>query len=131
MIGFGENEVTESAINTAVEKTFSPEFRNRLDSIIRFNRLSSEVILKIVDKEISLFQKQLEDKKVELEVTDACREYLAEKGYSYEFGARNISRLVQDEIKTFFVDEVLFGSLTEGGKAAADIENGRIKIRVE
>ena len=130
LIGFGGNEITESAINTAVESTFSPEFRNRLDSIIRFNRLSDEVILKIVDKEISFFRQQLEEKNVELEVTGACRKYLAEKGYSYEFGARNISRLVQDEIKSFFVDEVLFGRLMKGGKTVAGMKNGGIDIQV-
>ncbi len=130
LIGFGENEVTESAINNAVEKAFSPEFRNRLDSIIRFNRLSDTVVLKIVDKEIKMFRKQLEEKNVELEITEECREYLARKGYSYEFGARNISRLIQDEIKSFFVDEVLFGGLTEGGKAVAGIEDGLVKITI-
>ncbi len=130
VIGFEGSEITESAINTAVEKAFSPEFRNRLDSIIRFNRLDEEVILKIVDKEIELFRTQLEPKGVELEVTDACRRYLAEKGYSYEFGARNISRLVQDEIKSFFVDEVLFGRLTNGGRTVADLKDGKIVIEV-
>ncbi len=130
LIGFGENEVTESAINTAVEKTFSPEFRNRLDSIIKFNRLGKQVILQIVDKEISFFQHQLEEKNVTLEVTEQCRSYLADKGYSYEYGARNISRLIQDEIKSFFVDEVLFGRLTEGGNAVADFENGEVRIKV-
>ena len=130
LIGFGENEVTETAINTAVEKTFSPEFRNRLDSIIKFNRLSDDVMLKIVDKEIGLFQKQLEDKDVELLVTDECRNYLAKAGYSYEFGARNVSRLIQDEMKSFFVDEVLFGRLTKGGKTVAGMSGGSIKIEV-
>ena len=130
IIGFGDSEITESAIASAVDKTFSPEFRNRLDGIVKFNRLPEEVILKIVDKEIDSFREQLAEKKVELDVTDACRKYLAQKGYSYEFGARNISRLVQNEIKTFFVDEVLFGSLTKGGKSIADVDDGKVKIRV-
>ena len=131
MIGFGENEVTESAINSAVEKTFSPEFRNRLDSIIRFNRLDKEVVLKIVDKELAEFSKQLEEKGVELEISDECRAYLAGKGYSYEYGARNISRLIQDEIKTFFVDEVLFGRLVNGGRAEATLEDGAVSIQIQ
>jgi len=130
MIGFGGREISESAIGGAVEKAFSPEFRNRLDAIITFNRLSDDVILKIVDKELSQFKEQLAEKKVFLEVTEDCRKYLAEKGYSYEFGARNIARLVQDDIKSFFVDEVLFGRLTEGGKTIADARNGRIEIEV-
>ena len=130
LIGFGGREITENAIGGAVEKAFSPEFRNRLDGIITFKRLPEEVILRIVDKEIDLFRQQLAEKNVELEVTGSCREYLARKGYSYEFGARNIARLVQDEIKSFFVDEVLFGRLTGGGKAVADIEGDAVKIEV-
>lgn len=130
MIGFGGREISESAISGAVEKAFSPEFRNRLDGIITFNRLAEDVILKIVDKELEMFKKQLAEKKVSLEVTDECRKYIADKGYSYEFGARNIARLVQDEIKSFFVDEVLFGRLADGGKTIADIAGGRIDIRV-
>ena len=130
MIGFGERAVTESAILSAVEKAFSPEFRNRLDAVITFNRLSDEIILRIVDKEIDAFRAQLAEKNVELDISDGCRKWLADKGYSYEFGARNISRLVQDEIKSFFVDEVLFGRLTEGGRAYADVHEGGIRIEV-
>jgi ATP-dependent Clp protease ATP-binding subunit ClpA len=130
MIGFGGREISESAIGGALEKAFSPEFRNRLDGIITFNRLPDDVILKIVDKEINLFKEQLSEKNVTLEVTEACRKYIADKGYSYEFGARNIARLVQDEIKSFFVDEVLFGRLTDGGSTVADIRNDRIEIEV-
>ncbi len=130
MIGFGEREITGSAINDAVDRIFPPEFRNRLDAVIAFNRLPQEVILKIVDKELGLFIDQLASRNVLLKVSDACREHLAEKGYSVEFGARNISRLIQDEIKSFFVDEVLFGSLVNGGKAEADFSNGKISINV-
>ena len=131
LIGFGERQIDAGAIKDAVDKTFSPEFRNRLDKVVIFNRLDHEIILKIVDKEIRRFQTQLEDKNVNLTVTDACREKLAEEGYSHEFGARNIARAVQEKIKNYFVDAVLFGDLTDGGAATADVENGEIVIRTE
>jgi ATP-dependent Clp protease ATP-binding subunit ClpA len=130
VIGFTGGEITDQAIYDAVDRIFSPEFRNRLDKIVRFNRLVEPVVLQIVDKEIRAFAKQLEGKGVELKVTKKCREWLARTGYSIEFGARNISRLVQDRIKSFFVDEVLFGDLSEGGKATADIEKGDVVIKV-
>ena len=81
-------------------------------------------------KAVAEFAAQLLEKKVRLTVTEDCYEWLARKGYSPEFGAREIARLVQDKIKRFFVDEVLFGSLREGGDAVADIENDDVVIRV-
>ncbi|MGQ9616985.1 MAG: ATP-dependent Clp protease ATP-binding subunit ClpA [Spirochaetota bacterium] len=130
IIGFSAGQVTEKAVTEAIEKTFSPEFRNRLDRVVYFNRLSEDVVLQIVDKELNAFKKILSEKGVNLEVTDECRNWLARTGYSPVFGARNISRLVQDKIKSFFVDEVLFGSLAGGGKAVADIEKDDVVIRV-
>jgi len=129
-MGFDERHVKEDAIDKAVDRLFSPEFRNRLDATVTFNDLSEEIILDIVGKEIDSFCAQLKDKKVTLEVTPECRKWLAKKGYSREFGARQIGRLVQDKLKSFFVDEVLFGTLSEGGNAVADIEGDEVKIRV-
>lgn len=131
LIGFGEQSVDSTAMKAAVEQIFTPEFRNRLDKVVTFSHLNKEIILMIVDKELRKFQAQLEDKGVELRVTDECRNFLAEEGYSGEFGARNIGRIVQDKVKTFFVDAVLFGELKEGGKAVADLEKGDVVIRVE
>ncbi len=128
--GFHERHIKEDAIDSAVDRIFSPEFRNRLDSIVTFNDLSEEVILNIVGKEISIFAEQLKLKNVTLEVTEECRKWLAQKGYSKEFGARQIMRLIQEKLKGFFVDEVLFGRLTQGGYAIADIENNEIKISI-
>ncbi len=130
-IGFGDRAMGSSAIQDAVEKAFTPEFRNRLDAVVKFESLPPPVIEKIVTKNIDEFRAQLADKHVELETTDALIKYLAEKGYSPEFGARNISRLVEDKIKTFFVDEVLFGRLTKGGRAKADVKDGEVLITVE
>jgi ATP-dependent Clp protease ATP-binding subunit ClpA len=130
LIGFGERGMGDSAIQEAVERAFTPEFRNRLDAVVRFESLPPAVIERIVTKALDEFRVQLAEKHVELETTEALVKYLAEKGYSREFGARNISRLVEDKIKTFFVDEVLFGKLTNGGKALADVKDGEIEISV-
>jgi len=129
-IGFGGKEMNQDAVFVAVERIFSPEFRNRLDAVINFNALTNEVVLMIVEKAIRDFNKQLQDKGVELEVSEACLAWLASRGYSPEFGAREIARLVQDKIKRFFVDEVLFGSLQQGGKAYADIDQDDVVVKV-
>ncbi|MDR0447315.1 MAG: ATP-dependent Clp protease ATP-binding subunit ClpA [Treponema sp.] len=130
LIGFGERMNDESAVDGAVEKIFTPEFRNRLDAVVRFGHLSREVMLSIINKELDLFKVQLLEKNVVLETTDDCINQLALEGYSREFGARNAGRLVEEKIKTFFVDEVLFGALSEGGKARADYSDGEYRITV-
>jgi ATP-dependent Clp protease ATP-binding subunit ClpA len=115
MIGFVDNSTEGSSVGSALERIFSPEFRNRLDKIVTFKRLAHEQILSIVDKEISEFAAQLKRKRVTLEVTDEVRQWFVYTGFSPEFGARNISRLVQDRLKDYFVDNILFGQLRSGG----------------
>lgn len=129
MIGFGQRSVTNQAIDDAVERIFSPEFRNRLDKVVVFNSLGQDITENIVHKELDEFRVQLAEKDVELEVTDEAVTWLAEHGYSEEFGARNIARLVEEKIKGFFVDEVLFGALTNGGKALATVENDEVIVK--
>ena len=120
LIGFGDRVQDDSAVNSAVEKLFTPEFRNRLDAIVRFGHLSRDIMVSIVRKELDAFTVQLAEKNVTLTVTGTCVDKLAEEGYSKEFGARNAGRLIEDKIKSFFVDEVLFGSLSSGGSAVVD-----------
>ena len=84
----------------------------------------------IVRKEIALFAAQLAEKDVRLEVTEACVGRLAEDGYSREFGARNVGRVIEEKVKSFFVDEVLFGRLSSGGSASADWRDGAYRIEV-
>ncbi len=130
-IGYSEDVMNnDDAIAKAVERIFSPEFRNRLDCVVHFNGLNEEIILQIVKKKIDEFRKQLEEKNITLEVTDKCYKWLAHRGYSPDFGAREIARLLQTKIKSFFVDEVLFGKLTKGGKAVADIKKDDVSITV-
>jgi ATP-dependent Clp protease ATP-binding subunit ClpA len=128
LIGFGERSVTSEAVDDAVERLFAPEFRNRLDKVVQFNALDRTVIEEIVRKEISLFSVQLAEKKITLDVTDRCVSWLGEHGFSEEFGARNIARLVEEKIKSYFVDAVLFGELQGGGHATADVLAGEVVI---
>jgi ATP-dependent Clp protease ATP-binding subunit ClpA len=130
-IGFGDRKRGEDAVEDAVERIFAPEFRNRLDKVVSFRALDETIMLSIVDKELKVFQEKLAEKGVTLEVTQECRKRLAALGYSPEFGARNVARVVQDKIKKFFVDSVLFGELKGGGKAIADLADGEVVIRTE
>ncbi len=129
-VGFGERRVSGGAVSEAVKRIFAPEFRNRLDGVVLFNGLSKAVVVDIVKKQIREFQEQLAEKKVVLNVPEPVHEWLAEIGFSDEFGAREIARLVQDRIKNFFVDEVLFGKLVCGGTVHAEIANEQIVFNV-
>jgi ATP-dependent Clp protease ATP-binding subunit ClpA len=130
LVGFGERSVSEEAVFDAVQRIFSPEFRNRLDAVVKFNALDHAVVLQVVGKVIREFQEELAVKKVTLEVSPECREWLAAKGYSQDFGAREIARLVSTKLKDFFVDEILFGRLSGGGSARADVVNDDIALTV-
>jgi len=129
-IGFDDKVTNSESINVAVEKYFSPEFRNRLDKIVIFNSLDETIVLRIVKKNIKEFKTQLEEKKIKLKITKKCYKWLSKKGYSRLFGAREVSRLIQDKIKSFFVDEALFGKLSKGGTAVADVKGDNIIIQI-
>ena len=130
-IGFGGGEVSDEALDEAVKKAFSPEFRNRLDAVIKFKRLSKEIMESIVCKEISLISRRLEEKNVILSVSKNVVSFLAEKSYSPEFGARNVSRVVEDEIAAPLVDDVLFGRLERGGTVSFNMKNGKIALTIK
>jgi ATP-dependent Clp protease ATP-binding subunit ClpA len=110
----------------AVEKMFSPEFRNRLDAMISFNSLSRENIERVVDKFIIELDHQLNDRKVFLSLTVAARRWFADRGYDPAFGARPMARLIQNEIKRVLADEILFGKLQNGGKVDVDESDGKL-----
>ena len=129
-IGFGDRMISRKAVTEAIKKIFTPEFRNRLDAIVTFNGLSREDVINIVKKQLREFQKQLDEKDITLEMTEAATEWLADKGYSDDFGARQIARLIQEKVKNFFVEEVLFGRLVTGGPVHADVENDQIVLNI-
>ncbi|MGX9459643.1 ATP-dependent Clp protease ATP-binding subunit ClpA [Shewanella sp. A14] len=129
-IGFRQQDHTQDAL-AEINKVFSPEFRNRLDSIVWFNHLDMTVIAKVVDKFLVELQAQLDDKHVTLDVSDEARTLLAEKGYDKSMGARPMSRVVTELIKRPLADEVLFGVLERGGIAHIDVKEGEIHIDCE
>jgi ATP-dependent Clp protease ATP-binding subunit ClpA len=128
LVGFGNQDNFVDSSDRAVENIFSPEFRNRLDNIVKFNGLNQEIVLQIVKKNLTEFEFMLNAKNIKLTVTESCYLHIAQKGYSPRFGAREISRLIQNKIKNFFVDEVLFGKLKEGGSAVVDVKDDEILI---
>ena len=124
-LGFGARSNAGKG-KEAVEKMFSPEFRNRLDAMISFNSLSRENIERVVDKFIIELDHQLNDRKVFLSLTAAARRWFADKGYDPAFGARPMARLIQNEIKRVLADEILFGKLQNGGKVEVDESEGKL-----
>ena len=113
-IGFQHQDHSTDGMEI-IKKIFTPEFRNRLDAIIQFGSLSREVIKTVVDKFLVEIQVQLDDKKVQLDVDEAAREWLAENGYDEKLGARPMQRLIQNRIKKELAEDILFGKLSDGG----------------
>ena len=113
----------------AVERLFSPEFRNRLDARLRFNALSPKVMEQIVDKFIRELTAQLAEKKVTIDLTEPARKLLAEKGFDPTFGARPLGRVIEDKVKRPLTEELLFGALENGGTATVEVEGGEIVMR--
>ena len=113
-IGFSQTK-REGDDEEAINRMFTPEFRNRLDAVISFASLSTDVISKVVDKFIFQLEAQLHDRNVTIELTEEANTWLAEKGYDEKFGARPLSRAIQEHIKRPLADELLFGKLKSGG----------------
>lgn len=126
-IGFGTSDAAndDASLREAVERTFTPEFRNRLSGIITFSHLDRNIVRDIAAKEVKHLSERLAAKKVALTVTDKALDYLAEKGYSREFGARNMARTVEEQIASPLTDEVLFGKLASGGTVKIDAKTGK------
>ncbi|HEY0251583.1 MAG TPA: ATP-dependent Clp protease ATP-binding subunit ClpA, partial [Kofleriaceae bacterium] len=127
-IGFGDSIADGKDGKKALERVFTPEFRNRLDGTVMFGALPVEVIRKVARKFIFELEGQLQEKNVDLEVTDAALDWFVEKGYDKAMGARPMGRLVQNTLKAPLANEILFGKLTSGGTAQIDVKNGEIVI---
>jgi len=126
-IGFGDGQYdTEDKGRKAVEKFFTPEFRNRLDGIIHFNALDPEIMKLVVDKFMKELKKQLAAKKVSITYSDKARTWLAKNGHDPRFGARPLERLIQKEIKDVLSNEILFGRLEKRGQVFIDLENDKL-----
>jgi ATP-dependent Clp protease ATP-binding subunit ClpA len=106
-----------------IKRLFTPEFRNRLDSIVSFKPLDEQIILRVVDKFLLQLETQLGEKKVEVTFTDKLRKFLGKKGFDPLMGARPMQRLIQDTIRKALADELLFGRLIDGGRLTVDIDD--------
>ena len=130
-IGFQTQDHSTDAMEV-IRKTFSPEFRNRLDGIIQFHALPTTVVRNVVDKFLIELQAQLDEKRVQLEVDDAARDLLAERGYDPDMGARPMARLIQEKLKKPLAEMILFGELSEhGGVVHVSVEDGELHLSTE
>jgi len=129
-IGFGRDR-REGEDTAAIERTFTPEFRNRLDAVISFAPLPKEVILQVVEKFVLQLEAQLLDRGVSIELTKPAAEWLAEKGYDDKMGARPLGRVIQEHIKKPLAEELLFGKLAKGGVVKVGIKDGALELRIE
>lgn len=131
-IGFGREVGTmDYADNDAITRTFTPEFRNRLDAIVPFSNLTPKTVEKVVDKFVMQLEAQLADKNVTIELSETARKYLAEKGYDVTMGARPLGRIIQSKIKRPLAEEILFGTLEKGGVAIIDYKDGELEFTYE
>jgi ATP-dependent Clp protease ATP-binding subunit ClpA len=129
-IGFAQQDHSHDAM-VEINKVFTPEFRNRLDNIIWFNHLDKEVILQVVDKFLVELQAQLDRKSVNLELTAAAREWLADLGYDKAMGARPMSRVIQEQLKKPLANEILFGKLAEGGTVKVGLKSNKLNFQFD
>jgi ATP-dependent Clp protease ATP-binding subunit ClpA len=127
MIGFGKDYRSGNP-KDAIDRMFSPEFRNRLSGIVEFTQLTPAVMERVVDKFIAELGERLATQKVDLSITEAARRWLAQRGYDPRFGARPMARLVETEIARVLADEILFGRLNGGGHVTVDVENDQLKF---
>ncbi|HKK37483.1 MAG TPA: ATP-dependent Clp protease ATP-binding subunit ClpA [Paracoccaceae bacterium] len=128
-IGFGRDK-REGEDQAAIERTFSPEFRNRLDAVISFGALPKEVILQVVEKFVLQLEAQLMDRGVSIELTKPAAEWLAEKGYDDRMGARPLGRVIQEHIKKPLAEELLFGKLAKGGLVKVAVKDGELELQI-
>ncbi len=129
-MGFVEQNHTPDALET-IRRTFTPEFRNRLDAIIQFGSLDFEHILRVVDKFLIELESQLNEKQVTVDVSAEARRWLAERGFDPQMGARPMARVIQEQVKRPLADELLFGKLAQGGKVRLDVRDGELVVETE
>ncbi len=129
-IGFAHQDHSSDAMEE-INRTFTPEFRNRLDNIVWFNHLDEDTILQVVDKFVVELQSQLDKKQVELQLSDKATKWLAKKGYDKAMGARPMARVIQEQLRKPLANEVLFGNLTEGGTVKVDLKKDKLTFNYE
>jgi ATP-dependent Clp protease ATP-binding subunit ClpA len=128
-IGFGRDRRTGED-TAAIERTFTPEFRNRLDAVISFAPLSKEIILQVVEKFVLQLEAQLLDRGVHIELTPEAAAWLGERGYDDKMGARPLGRVIQEHIKKPLAEELLFGRLMKGGVVRVALKDDQIELQI-
>jgi len=128
-IGFGRDTRTGED-TAAIERTFTPEFRNRLDAVISFGSLPKEVILQVVEKFVLQLEAQLMDRNVSIELTRKAAQWIADRGYDTKMGARPLGRVIQEHIKKPLAEELLFGKLTKGGLVKVGVKDGKLDLQM-
>ena len=126
VMGFNKDE--SSKTDRALKDFFSPEFRNRLSSVVEFNHLSFEVIVKIVDREIVKLNEQMANRNIEIKLAKKAKEYIAQEGYNDFYGAREIARVIDEKIKEALTDEILFGKLKDGGTVKVNYKKEKLEF---
>jgi len=129
-IGFNRDR-REGEDTAAIERQFTPEFRNRLDAVISFAPLPKPVTMQIVEKFVLQLEAQLMDRHVSIEITEAAAEWLADKGYDEKMGARPLGRVIQEHIKKPLAEELLFGKLAKGGLVKVGVRKGQLPLKLE
>jgi ATP-dependent Clp protease ATP-binding subunit ClpA len=129
-IGFGRDR-REGEDTAAIERTFTPEFRNRLDAVVSFAPLGRDVIAQVVEKFVLQLEAQLMDRNVTIEITKTAADWLGDKGYDNKMGARPLGRVIQEHIKKPLAEELLFGKLTKGGNVKVGVKAGELELHIE
>jgi ATP-dependent Clp protease ATP-binding subunit ClpA len=129
-IGFTSQDHSSDGME-AIKRLFTPEFRNRLDAIIQFKPLDATVVAQVVNKFIYELEAQLADRNVTIDIDEAARLWLAEKGYDPKMGARPMARVVQEHIKRPLADELLFGRLAGGGHVEVRLDGDHLALEIE
>ena len=129
-IGFGRGKQEDEA-EEAIKRVFTPEFRNRLDAVVAFKALTPEIIRQVVQKFVMQLEAQLADRHVTIETTDEAADWLAKNGFDELYGARPLSRVIQENIKKPLADEILFGRLIKGGHVKVTLKDGKMAFEIE
>ena len=132
VIGFSQDQApsTQDRSEGAIARTFSPEFRNRLDASIAFEPLTPAVIGQVVDRQVRELAEQLAKKQIRLSVSREARDWLADKGFDAKFGARPMARLIEKQIAAPLADSILFGPLQSGGVVQVEVQDGSLHVAV-
>jgi ATP-dependent Clp protease ATP-binding subunit ClpA len=126
-IGFTKQDHASDAMEV-IRRSFSPEFRNRLDAVVQFQALGMDHILRVVDKFMIELESQLHEKEVTVTTSPEARDWLAQNGFDPQMGARPMARIIQDNIKRPLADELLFGKLVKGGRVTIDVRDNKLVV---